>query len=122
MANEITVTSQLKVTNGNQDFDKRVSITADQSAAGGPAPAQQNIGTTHEAIVISELTNLGWALFRNLDSTNYVEIGVDVAAAFYPFVKLLAGESCVVRLSPAIAPYAKANTAAVKLEAYIFEA
>jgi len=74
---------------------------------------------THEAIVLQDVSSCGWARFENLDATNYVELGVVVAATFYPFIKLKATEFCIIRLG-SNAPYAKANTAAVQLDYEIF--
>lgn len=122
MANEVAVQVSLQVTNGNLSFLKRDSYNADQSAAGGPSNGVQEIGTSHELVSITDITNKGFVYFGNLDSTNFVEIGVDVTASFYPLAKLAAGESAVLRLSPSVAVYAKADTAAVKLETYCFEA
>lgn len=122
MANEITVTGSLKLVNGNDSLSKTFSFNADQSAVGGPSPGTLSIGTTHEAVTPTDVTNEGWAFFKNLDTTNFVEIGVDVSATFYPILKLLPGESVAVRLSPSVALYAEADTAAVRLEAMILEA
>lgn len=79
-------------------------------------------GTTGEALVLQDVSSLGWARFENLDTANYVEIGIQVAGTFYPFIKLLAGEYNFMRLSSAIAPYARANTASVQLDYEIFQA
>lgn len=122
MANEITVTGSLKLTNGNDSLSKTFSFNADQSAVGGPSPGTLSIGTTHEAVATTDVTNKGWAFFKNLDTVNFVDIGVDVAATFYPVLRLEPGESTVVRLSPAVALYAKADTAACRLESQILEA
>ena len=40
---------------------------------------------------------MGYAFFRNIDATNYVEIGVQISTVFYAFAKLKAGEVAVVR-------------------------
>jgi hypothetical protein len=122
MANEVSVSVSLQVNNGNMSFVKRDSYTADQSAAGGPSNGVQEIGTSHEIVSITDITNKGFVYFGNLDTANYVEIGVDVSSTFYPLIKLGAGESATLRLSPSVAVYAQANTAAVKLETYCFEA
>jgi len=122
MANEVAVQVSLQVTNGNMSFLKRDNYTADQSAAGGPSNGVQEIGTSHELVGITDITNKGFTYFGNLDTTNYVEIGVDVSATFYPIAKLSPGESAIMRLSPSVAVYAQANTAAVRLETYCFEA
>ena len=122
MANEVSVSVSLQVNNGNMSFVKRDSYTADQSAAGGPSNGVQEIGTSHELVSITDITNKGFVYFGNLDTANYVEIGVDVSSTFYPLARLSAGESATLRLSPSVAVYAQANTAAVKLETYCFEA
>lgn len=122
MANEITVTSSFKLENGNDSYTRTVSYNADQAAVGGPSPGALLIGTSHEAVAPVDISSLGWAVFKNLDQTNYVEIGVEVTGAFYPLLKLLPGEQVQVRLSPAVLVFAQANTAAVRLDAQIFEA
>jgi hypothetical protein len=122
MADEISVSYTFNVNNNNLTYFSTEGYSADQSLAGGPSNGVQAIGTSHEAIGITDITNLGYAKFKNLDQTNFVEVGIDVAATFYPFIKLLPGETCVVRLSPAITLYAQANTLEVKLESMVFEA
>lgn len=81
----------------------------------------QNIGTTYEAIVEdASIGTPGMAIFRNLDPTNYVEIGLEVAATFYPFLKLKPGDPpAIFRISGTL--YARANTAAVDLDIVIIE-
>ena len=122
MANEFTVTSSLKLVNGNDSYSRTISFNADQTSAGGPSPGVTSIGTTHEAVTPADLTNLGWAVFKNLDTTNFVEVGVQVSTTFYPFLKRLPGEQVQVRLSPSVSLFAKANTGAVRLESQVFEA
>lgn len=85
-------------------------------AGGAFANAVQSIGTTYEQIVVpAEIATAGCVYFRNLDDTNYVEIGREVSAAFYPFIKLKPGEVMVGRMATN-SFFAKANTAAVNLE------
>ena len=82
---------------------------------------KQTIGfAAHEALVLGEVASPGLAWFKNLDATNYVEIGYDTAGTFRPGIKLLAGDPPMqFRFSAAAAaPYAQANTGAAKL-AYI---
>ena len=122
MANEFSITSSFKLSNGNDSFTRTVSFNADQTAVGGPSPGVLSIGTSHEAVAPIDISSLGWALFKNLDETNYVEIGVEVTGSFYPLLKLLPGEQVQVRLSPAVLIFARANTAAVRLDSQIFEA
>jgi hypothetical protein len=69
---------------------------------------------------VGEITTVGLAWFRNMDSTNYVEIGYD-DSGFKKLIKLKAGEQFgPVRLAQS-APYAQADTAAVDLEYMLIE-
>jgi hypothetical protein len=82
----------------------------------------QSIGTgAHEALVLGEVSTAGFLYLDNLDATNYVEIGLDVAAAFAPLLKLKAGQRAMLWLTTT-AVYAKANTGAVKLAYVITDA
>ena len=82
----------------------------------------QDIGTTYEAIDLATVaTDGGPAFFYNRDDTNFVEIGREISAAFEAFIKLPPGTGCFL---PGISDkdlFARANTAAVKLEYFIFE-
>lgn len=116
MANEISFNFTLRCRNGNYDYQRTAQATIDQTTAAGGNPGYQNIGTTHEQIGgLADMTTEGIAVVQNLDSTNFVEIGVEVAAAFYPLVRLKPGEAYGFRLSPGVAVYAKADTAALNL-------
>lgn len=115
MANEITYQFQVQLVNGNlRDAFNSNSKASDQASAFLIRNVQTVGFAAHEALQLGDLTDLGYAAFQNLDDTNYIEVGIDVGASFYPFVKLLAGELCLVKLGTN-APYAQANVAAVDL-------
>jgi len=129
MANEISVQVGLTVQNPSTTGalaslnvpSRAVSITQN-TAAPASTGGTQTIGfAAHEALVVTDITTLGVAFFRNRDAANFVEIGVDVGATFYPLVRLNAGESYVLRLSQGITVYAQADTAAVILERIILD-
>lgn len=84
----------------------------------------QDIGTAaHELVALgADLGTAGYAFFRNLDAANYVELGIDVpaATAFASLAKLKFGDVALVPLATKTV-YAKANTAAVKLEFWVLE-
>ena len=122
MADEIRITGNFNLSNGNDNYQQSYNFNADQATAGGGGPGVQLVGTTHETLSADGVTNQGMAILKNLDSTNFVEVGLEVSATFYPVLKLLPGEVAQVRLSPSSALYAKADTADVRLQAYIFEA
>lgn len=122
MANEITVTGTLTVRKGYLDSSRSRSRSHTLNAA-SPAKASgiASIGfAAHEALPMGDVATAGWARFENLDATNYVQIGVDNTGTFIPVIKLMPSECVIVRLATN-APYAKANTAAVKLDYEIYD-
>ena len=122
MANEFNITTAMRYLSGNDYVNLKDSYQVDQvSVPLGGAPGVQNVGTTHEVLEVSGLLNLGMAYFKNLDDTNFVDIGVDVAATFYPLIRLLPGESTVFRFTATSTPYLKADTAAVRVQAAVYE-
>lgn len=122
MANEFTISTSMRYSSGNDAETRKDQYNVDQTSVPlGGGPGVQSIGTTHEALNTTGLTNLGIAYFKNLDDTNFVDIGVDVSAAFYPLIRLLPGESTVFRFSATSTPYLKADTAAVRVQASVHE-
>ena len=124
MANEIQVSASLQIADTNfqevytpasLSIDFETSAASSRFGAGGV----QNVGTAVEAIVTGDATAGGVFFFRNIDSTNYVEIGTtsdnSVTGIFRPLLKLKAGEYSVGRLAN-IAIFAQANTAAIPLQ------
>ena len=114
MANEIKMQVGLTITATNfneQYIPPTINIDlASQVGAGGV----QAIGTSDEDLVIGGTVAGGVYFLRNMDETNYVQIGVKAAGTDY-FLKLLAGEFSVGRLNASILQ-AKANTATVNLQ------
>lgn len=115
MANEITSQLSFSYAKGNDSF--RISIDQKQNVSSGIRVSQvQIIGTTYEALSLGDVGTDGGAFFaRNLDATNYVEIGREISAAFQAFVKLKPGEFCFISGLSSRSLYAKANTAATNL-------
>lgn len=123
MANEITVNGALRVLKG--DLDYRFSTGSLQFNMSGDAASGgvQAIGTSaHEALTINttDLTSAGWCYFRNLDATNYVDLGIDDGGTFEAFGRLYPGEFAFIPLATT-APYAKANSASVNLQYHMTE-
>lgn len=122
MSNEITYTSQIFLRNGTLlDTYASGSLVASQSVAGLVRNVQL-IATTAAGDLLDKgsVSTPGWAVFVNLDAINYVEIGSNVAATFYPFLKLKPGEAQMCRVAVA-SPYARANTLAVSLFYIMYE-
>lgn len=126
-ANEIQSVINLKVTKGSLDVTRSVSqqltLTAAKPNAAGFTQAIPT-NTAGTAVTLGDVTTNGVAWFRNLDTTNYVEIGVQVSGDFYPLVRLNYGEAWSFRLAQGVAPYARANATnnvSVVLEKLIFD-
>lgn len=127
MASEIQVTTNFKVSNGSLKFTwspGTQSIT--QTNARGGQPGTITVATDVATLIdTGDLTSPGVALFVNLDSSNFVQIGLDddgnPTAGFLPFMKLKPGEGFVLRLDPSAAFYALADTAACDLFVAVFD-
>lgn len=122
MSNEITTTINLTVSNGNLKHSYNTGNLQEDQASANKSVVTQSIATSAggTAVTIAAgVATLGVALFRNLDSTNYVELGVVVSATFYPVVRINAGKAALFRLAQGITLYARANTAAVVIESQV---
>jgi len=117
MSNEISYQFQMRLSNGGlTDAYSIGGLAADQNVQGLVRNVQSISTTTNgEALNLGSITTVGWAIFANLDDTNYVEVGVQVGGTFYPFLKLKSGEQAGPMRLGVSNPYARANTAAVKL-------
>jgi hypothetical protein len=118
MAREITSTDALSVNSLSLNHSNTKQIDQATAVYGGGV---QNVGTTQEAVGIGEVVTPGVAFFKNLDPTNFVEIGVmssGTGGTFLPLVKCKPGESAKFRLATANF-WARANTASVNLQTCI---
>lgn len=122
MADEITITMTLAVDKGNIDESVRISNLRTTMFAATPRKSAfiQAIGfTAHEAVGLhADITaSPGFAVIKNHDATNYVELGTDDAGTFVPFLRLDPNDALLVKFAAAGSTiYAKANTASVELE------
>lgn len=81
----------------------------------------QSIGTSEEAIYMgADIGTPGLAIFKNLDTTNYVSIRR--ATGEGAFMRIYPGKYAIIPYLAATAPYAIADTAACRLEYLIVEA
>ncbi len=121
MAGEIQLNTFLQIQNPatgggfvGSEAQRQQSIT--QNAQGGYSTIA-TIPTTAAGTALStgSISTLGIVHFHNLDSTNFVEVGTNSANTFFPFGRLNAGEEFPFRFAQGIVPFARANTASVKL-------
>jgi hypothetical protein len=110
MANEIQLSASLSCTKSGATVTGTSSNVITQ--AGTPSIANvQIVGTTTEALLIGDITNIGYVYLKNLDATNFVQVGLNTPVADADsFITLLAGE-CAVFPTRLEVIYAKANTA-----------
>lgn len=120
MADEITITTSLTFAKGTvSESLSDTSLTVDVSGT-KYVKGVQNVGfASEEALDMGDITAPGYAYFRNLDATNFVEIRPGTGVV--DLIKLLPGDVALLRLV-ATAPFVQADTAAVNLEYLIIEA
>ena len=76
----------------------------------------QSIGTSNVALAVgAAMGTQGWAFLKNLDGTNYIEVGITGSYS----IKLLAGKSAVFPAAASL--FAKADTAACLMRYTIIE-
>lgn len=121
MANEISLSLQLKVQNPagssagyTQNIVQQKQFTQNLLAANAEVvTVPTTAGGT--AYTFTNLTTYGFLYLQNLDAANYVEYGPDNAGALVPFGKIGPGEVAFLRLMPGITFRMMANTAAVQI-------
>lgn len=124
-SNAIQVTASLVYTNLPQNISAQTLSAgpslfsiAGKNYAGGTMAVPTTSGGT--AIPLASLGSLGWAMFKNNDSTNYVDILV--ATSSTDVLRLYPGEVALFRFGSGItAPAAIAHTATVLLQYLILE-
>lgn len=119
MANEITFTASLAATKSGVTV-----TTGSQSAQATMAGDQmitnvQAVGTDAEALLLGDVSSLGFVFVRNLDATNFVELSLESDGSS-PFAKLLAGEFAVFPAATATM-YAIADTAGCNVQVVAVE-
>jgi hypothetical protein len=100
-------------------FGETVVASTEDLTGKGVTGGVLSAATTAAAIPLGGVTTPGGvAYFKNLDATNYLEIGFD-SSGFVSISKLLPGQVALIPLVNA--PWARANTAACLLQYRIFD-
>lgn len=123
MSNEINITVNMTVANGN--FDSKFNsgtIQIDQSAVGATGSTVA-VTTSDTSVTFPDVTTYGILLLENLEDSggNFITYGPDAAAALVPFGKILPGEVHVLRLVPGITYRWQADTATVQCRYELLE-
>lgn len=122
MAGTITLQTGITHVNGSLSINVPQESKAIVQTTQGAFTDTQSIATTDTALTIGSIATLGVMVVKNLDATNFVDIGSYVGGTFYPLVRVLARERYPFRVKPGLTLYAKADTAAVKIQKTIYEA
>jgi len=121
MADEITVTARLDITNG---YMKRSfapgALKFDQTSIGSNWFTWSVGFAAEEDLTLTDITTEGWCVMRNTDTANYVTYGPK-SGTMVAWGRIEAGEVAMCRLEPGITIRAQANTAAVDLDILILE-
>jgi len=120
MANEIYKTATFRANKGGARVEfsgtKNFDMSGDDMLSG-----TQVIGTSSETVDLGDISGAPVVLvIKNLDSTNFVEIGGDSGLTVFK-LKIPAGDFVVIQPSSATI-YAKADTADVRIQTIAAEA
>lgn len=120
MANEVY--ASVRVTANKSGAKSEISTTFRANMTGDDMlQATQVIGTTSELVSFGDITGAPQqVVIKNLDSTNFVELGGDSGLTVFK-LKLLAGQTTLIQPSSATL-YAKADTADVRIQVIAVEA
>jgi hypothetical protein len=128
MSDEATIHCSLQITKDSLEYRSYPSaFQADVATAKGPSPGAFTASYTGTGTQVS-FTNLSTpalAIVRNLDDTNYVELGVVVSGTFYSLLEIQAGEFYPYRFGRNMTKtiiYIRANTADCDVSVEAFEA
>lgn len=118
MADQLQTNITVTYKKGNVTFSEVTVAAAEDLTGAGVASGIISATTTAAAIPLGGVTAPGVATFKNLDATNYLEIGFD-SSGFVSFSKLLPGEVAIIPLVNA--PWVRAHTAACLLQYKIMD-
>ena len=119
MADEVTIGTTFQYIKNGLTIPLSGTIQVDATGDGFVHNVQTVGFAAHEAMELNDVGTAGYCYAKNIDATNFVQLGLDVGGTFYPFGKLLPGEIALVRVAGTW--YAKADTAAVKLAYFLAE-
>lgn len=100
MADEISITTRLRINNGDVKLPTVGGTFTDDQTTASFVYAKQTIGTTAGGEVLVIPSDIGsavkWLWVKNLDATNYVEVGNHNGASPIYFAKLMPGDEMTV--------------------------
>ncbi len=122
----VTIQSTFGVTRINVNVQAPSGIPQEQEVVTtSSVRALQNIqlvGTSHELVTVGDMTDSCMVLLKNTHATAVVEVGLVVAATFYPLFNIPPGErSKLSRASSLAGLYFKSNVVDTELEVTLYK-
>ena len=123
MANELTLTGSLSYADADGMVDS-IALLAFKASIAAKKMIHNRITVliTEVAIPLGSVVNLGWALFKNLDPTNYIELRVATGGIKDIRIPPLTSVGPYYFGSGVTAPFAIANSASCDMEYLIVSA
>lgn len=120
MANEITATINLTVSNGNFVESYSPTMTIDQTVAGGgnPGTITAALAPSETTVTLTDMTSPGYCLMKNLSTLYSMTFGPD-STGLVDFGKIGPGEIALFRLDPAATFKIQTDTGGVASEVQI---
>jgi|688.fasta_scaffold17654_17 hypothetical protein len=124
MANEITVSVSVAVSNGNHNETFAASGIRVDQATQGAAGGVVSVGTNVQTLSLGSVSAAGYSGFRNLSTatsgTAYVSLGHYDGTNLQEFCQLKRGDAAALRLVPTITLGAKAYGTATRIRYAVF--
>ena len=115
MANELQVLSGLVLRDGDATTEDSSTVSVSPSAKKAITKTVA-VTTTAAALDFTGLTAARYIKLKNLDGTNYVDVGPDNGGTMVGLIRLLSGDTCTLPLKPSTTIKAQANTATCNVQ------
>ena len=119
MAGEIQCSAVVSIVSGEFRHLKQLSQDNQDLSANVASGGIASVSAAAAALPVGDVTNVGWAYFKNLTTDATMEVGAD-SAGFVAFLRLLPGQFAG-PMPLGAAPYAKTTAGTGELEYYILE-
>jgi hypothetical protein len=122
MAEELTLGASFTFAKSGTELSLSVGALKVDVSGNGAIQQRQSVGfAAEEALILGDVTTVGYCIMVNRDATNFVEVRPATGVA--DLIRLNAGEFAVFRFAAtATAPFVIADTAAVEIEYVLLEA
>lgn len=121
MANEISLTISAQLNNGYLKDSYTPGVEQITQTTKGGHETIWVVGTSEEDLSIGDVATPGRMFVKNLDTTNYVDIGPKSGGAMVGAIRLSPGESHTFKSGPAVTWRGVANTASCRVLTKVWE-